>query len=253
MNGTDTSRPIPAIVQPAYDVGRLAAEVSSAHKAWKRADDDERRLRLDLGRALLRAREAFPQGRGVKSEWGEFLDALGIDQRRASDWMSYARGVPEGSPSDGELPTMRSVIRSVPLPSTAAATLKARVAAVVEADDTDGDEGPNSNLSTDEKRSEAARKAADTRQHKRAAKQQAEQEADERRRDREALLNRIDKATRDALDALRDADEESRKMSEEWAREEREALAAIVREFEESDRKLVAAMLHELAATLEVS
>lgn len=103
-------------MEPAYDRAAIKATVLRAHDEWKRSDD-ERRARLELGRALIEARKAFPS-RGPKAKgWGEFLDSIGIPQQRASDWMRYA-GLAEVSPSGGE--TLRSQ-RAVLRPPTAAA------------------------------------------------------------------------------------------------------------------------------------
>lgn len=86
------------------------AAIADALRALDVAEDDASRRRLELGRALVRARSAWPASGPKARGWGELLERHGISSQRASEWMRLAGYVDEViPPSDGEIevPTMR--------------------------------------------------------------------------------------------------------------------------------------------------
>jgi hypothetical protein len=109
-------KPTPTIVEPAVDVARIGDEVRAAHAALRDAEAQERkaeiqveksreeaaRRRLDLGRALAKARKAWP-ARGPKAKgWGDFLREQGIPESTAKDYMRLA-GFVEVSTTDDDV------------------------------------------------------------------------------------------------------------------------------------------------------
>lgn len=105
-------------------VAEVAAEVRAAFSALREAEaqsikaekklDDIRRAvglrKLELGRALVRARSAFPRSGPKAKGWGEFLEKEGLDQPRAWELMKLAGYVEVSSTSGGradEMPTLR--------------------------------------------------------------------------------------------------------------------------------------------------
>lgn len=108
-------KPIAAIVESVHeqafaDVRARHAEYrelsAQAERATKRRTDAERientaiqkrdEKRIEVGRALLRARMAWPE-RGPKAKgWGEYLRKEGIDDSTALRWMDLARAADGG-------------------------------------------------------------------------------------------------------------------------------------------------------------
>lgn len=102
-------RDLGAIVAPAFDVQAVLKAVRQTHiqlldaeRAEKadaaraeRSRDVAARLRLDMGRALMEARKAWP-ARGPKAKgWGDFLRDAGIGEDSALRWMALAGYVAE--------------------------------------------------------------------------------------------------------------------------------------------------------------
>jgi hypothetical protein len=83
---------------------QIADEVRAAHDAYTKAEADAdlaseiagqrkaeaNQRRIDLGRALLKARAQWPE-RGPRAKgWGKLLEKLGIPQQTAYEWMQIA-------------------------------------------------------------------------------------------------------------------------------------------------------------------
>lgn len=102
------SHPIPAIVESVVDLKSIERQVQKAKIALDDADrlvdatgkshesavEQQRRARVEIGRQLIEARQAY--GRG---EWLPFLERCGIDRRRASEYMTLAGYVDEKCPT----------------------------------------------------------------------------------------------------------------------------------------------------------
>ena len=114
-------KPIMSIVQPHVTLATFAREVQSAHVALQDAErkatisdqrsildrEDAARRRLEMGRALIKAKEAARHG-----EWLPFLETQGIEERNARRWMDLAgytdsKSDTSTSVSDFEVPTLR--------------------------------------------------------------------------------------------------------------------------------------------------
>lgn len=119
------SKPTIIDVQPAVDLESLKTETHRAlvalqdaerreqHAAEQagRAKESAARRRLELGRALIEARKAWP-ARGPRAKgWGAFLEDLGIPERTARDYMALAGYVEISAKDDdlAEIPTHREV------------------------------------------------------------------------------------------------------------------------------------------------
>lgn len=117
-------RPVPAIVEsviaPAIsqvrslfsDLRETDAQVEKADKRFEdatrirtRVREQQARLRLELGRALVEVRKQWP-ARGPKAKgWGEFLEREGIEERTARNYMElagYADEISETHADDSE-------------------------------------------------------------------------------------------------------------------------------------------------------
>lgn len=125
------TKPIPAIVESQYEA-ELAA-VRAAYSALREAEiqidkseeravkaqriaatdrDVAQKRRLELGRALLRARIAWPE-RGPKSKgWGDFLAHEGISQQTAHHYMQLA-----GDPAGAKDFTKQARLGEIPHPA----------------------------------------------------------------------------------------------------------------------------------------
>lgn len=132
-----------AIIITATDLQNIRISVEQRHSALREAEHQEQRAgerhdkarevtarrRLELGRALVEARKAWP-ARGPKAKgWGEFLERVGIEQDAALRMMHLAgyveaREVSRTDDAVREIPTVREVnaARREPAPAPFAAT-----------------------------------------------------------------------------------------------------------------------------------
>jgi len=114
-----------SIVITATDLRRVELAVAQRHSALREAEHQEQRAgerhekarevtarrRLELGRALVEARKAWP-ARGPKAKgWGELLERMNISQQNAYNWMGLAgfTEISQSTDNDCEIATQRTV------------------------------------------------------------------------------------------------------------------------------------------------
>lgn len=94
-----------------------AQEVTAARRA-ESARDDAARRRLELGKALVRARGAWPASGPRARGWGEFLDREGIEERTAQRYMQLAGYV---ASTTAEIPDTSAPVSGISVPTYAEA------------------------------------------------------------------------------------------------------------------------------------
>ena len=280
-----TDIPVPAIVQTAVDP-KLVEQVSAAVKACKeaeqhqedtaeqheRAKEQHNSRRITLGELLIKAKDETPHG-----AWGRFLRDVGINERNAQRYMQFVREA-KAVTADGvsEMPTtyhdvgMDGRVRKseFAVPDLVAGHINIPAEdddeSESQADDADSDGAPDIEIvsrqkareARREKRSEAARKAAKTREAKadveRAARRAEEAAEEAKRRDRDALVERV-KELLDPDISDDDDDSEDTAIALTFTSCERDlkVIATTAAEYDERDRRALVQHLRRLAFALE--
>lgn len=96
-------KPAAAIVDNA--VVRAGRKVDNALRAYTAAEANAKERRLELGRALIEARQLFPKTGRNAGGWSRFVAERGINMDVALDAMKYAGWVEEHCGPDDPLPT----------------------------------------------------------------------------------------------------------------------------------------------------
>jgi hypothetical protein len=100
---------IAAEVSPEVDIVKLTNRWDAACGREERAEKSLAEIRLDKGRILVEAREAFPS-RGPKAKgWGELLRQWRIEERTALRYMELAGYVEKVSDKVSEIPTYAEI------------------------------------------------------------------------------------------------------------------------------------------------